>query len=425
IPAPIVLEPIATATLAEVIATTTPKENDQDGDGILDEADQCPDNVGVPSFNGCSFGIQTSNKLHTIDMAKTGACPKNNPLDLLKNINTCETNLSNVVLKAFDTEDLAFAETYGTNPERGSFSDIFKNTVGYVNKCTSDNAGDCTIGVDHPGKFLIVGAYYDNINNLIVYHGRFVSLDENTNTAQTKILRFIKVIDENKNIYYRAGKRIIIKGSQLNIDTPEYTPKSSESELYPFIFSSDEEWSINLCLDLPPGYGLQNVIDQSGKGLNPANCPTLTAKSNANGLILFKVNNKNKNLDDISFAIKTSHKNKITGEMVYNEVNGSLKNIDIEKNSVVEKYWIREIMRQEIESQQAEQRLIWLEFLTIITMIIAIFSLLMALAAWHSEKKERDNICKLFLACFYLLHLPRAKRKIIKIKVRKIFQKRK
>jgi len=50
-------------------------------------------------------------------------------------------------------------------------------------------------------------------------------------------------------------------GSELNVIEPAYVVWDGESELYPFVFESDSEWTVDVCIDPPAGYQVADGQD--------------------------------------------------------------------------------------------------------------------------------------------------------------------
>ena len=75
-----------------------------------------------------------------------------------------------------------------------------------------------------------------------------------TYNERKEVVRMTKTIKKDGSVKYEGAHRTIITGSELTIDTPDYVVWESTHELYPFIFTSDSDWTVNVCAYMPSGY---------------------------------------------------------------------------------------------------------------------------------------------------------------------------
>lgn len=306
---------------------------DQDGDGVLDPNDDCPTVPGLINQNGCPFADKTMARLRIVDHQKSGICgfhSNGKPRE------TCEGPLSGMPVKIFDRENPAFITAYGKRPKRHLLDDIFEANIGLVGACTTNTLGECIAGEDHGGKFLVIGKFDESATTgKIVYTGKFKNFKDGDNgdedddeeddddndgpttpkTLLTKKLRIVKIIRKDGSVKYEAGFKTIVTGSRLEIIHPEYTVWQGKEELYPFIFSSEQSWSINICLSVPIGYQLVGVLDINEQILSTTEC-LQTGVSNETKIFVYRLLEVASPEPNLSFHFTASHNDEVTTKEV-------------------------------------------------------------------------------------------------------------
>ena len=303
---------IAGATTT-VIATLTPV--DSDGDGVPDNIDKCPTIYGTVA-EGCPYADITTVKMHIVDQQKSGICGydrRGRPKE------TCEVPYEGMLIKIYDRYDPAFVAAYTSHPWKTKYDDIYNSNIGLMGSCTTDANGKCTAGEPKPGKYMILGLLYDEVNEISVYAAKKKNFMDCTRTCEdddddkydswhsssydvscggtcvigctnktivSKTLRFVKLIKKNGDVKYEAGNRLILHGSELNITAADYVVWSGTEELYPFIFSSDTNWTVDVCINVPAGYTIAGVMDIDGNILSTTECMQ-TIIENEERVILF------------------------------------------------------------------------------------------------------------------------------------------
>ena len=63
-----------------------------------------------------------------------------------------------------------------------------------------------------------------------------------------------------------------ITGSLLSILYPEESVWDAERQLYPFIFTSDSDWTVDVCAEVPVGYGIVGAYDENGDLMTDSAC---------------------------------------------------------------------------------------------------------------------------------------------------------
>jgi hypothetical protein len=299
---------------------------DSDGDGVPDHADDCPDLAGLIDNNGCPHADETYVTMRTIDLQRSGLCGYG-PDGQVKV--TCELPLENVMVKVFDREDPEFVLAYNQWPSRHLLDDIYEADIGLLGVCTTNDSGQCTVGEDHPGKFLVIAKYEDTDSGNTVYTGKFKNFgwdrsacscdadiddgDEGAATPPSKIrkhLRILKQIRKSGDVKFVAGLRTIVTGSELDVYHPEYTIWEGQQELYPFVYTSDQDWEVDVCMHVPEGYRLVGVLDDNEDVVSATNCVHAFVAGESK-VFLFEVEDLQSPEPDVSFSLTTKHNGKV------------------------------------------------------------------------------------------------------------------
>jgi len=294
---------------------------DDDNDGTLDVNDACVFIRGLADRQGCPVGDRNIVQLHIIDQAKIGVCPGG--------AGSCKKPLEGVEVRVFDRNNAAFQLKYGTkNPSGTVYDQVFENNVGIVGKCTTAANGICIAGEEKIGDYLVILKYVDDAS--IVYTGKPKGLSDFTADGMaTKDFQIIKTIKRDGSIDYKGGSKVVVTGSYLEIIYPEAAIWEGTSSIYPFIFTSDSEWDVDICASLPEGYKIvgdqcqQVFVSGESKyvlfeGLEVGSPePHMKAK--------LKIKHKGKPLRNIDLEIpgkrKAKGKNKLTGAVVAKKPN--------------------------------------------------------------------------------------------------------
>ncbi len=216
---------------------------DTDGDGITDELDQCKDAQGQAAYNGCPSAIKVSAVRHTIE-------------GTTKNPSSVKYPLPGLIVKLFDKSDGSCAASYGISWQ--NYPSIDEN-CGSVALCITNANGECIVGA-LPGDYMVIGRHISIDGN-----GQTITIDDKhlgvsasdlaAGQLMQKHLQLLEVPDLNsggsKKLPASTKK---ITGSYLEILQPDYIIWSGTEELYPFIFTSDADWTVDVCLYVPEGY---------------------------------------------------------------------------------------------------------------------------------------------------------------------------
>ena len=246
---------------------------DPDGDGVLGGADACATTPGLPDRQGCPFGDEIHVDLHIVDQQKSGACAGG--------AGSCKLPLEGVEVRIFDRNDGDFFSAYGKNPSGAEYPMIFDNAdaggpgPSAIAECTTDVAGTCIAGEEAPGDYLVIVKYYDAPSGKTVYSGKpkGPSDFDETGLAQ-KDFQIIQVIRKNGGVQFNGGSKTVVEGSFLEIVYPDFAvwEDVAAGYVYPFIFTSDSDWSVDVCTRVPHGYEITGVYDANGDFVPEASC---------------------------------------------------------------------------------------------------------------------------------------------------------
>jgi hypothetical protein len=298
-------------------------------DGLLHSdvagmANQCS-NIGDAGGTGCPYADKTIIDLQIVDQQKSGICGYDKSG---KPKSDCKMALSGVEVKVFDRQNADFIAAYGSRPDKLISNVIFESDVGKIGSCTTDINGTCFAGEDYPGKFIVVAKYIDGSNS--VYTAKIKNFknkvikafaeeedDDDVDAAVakdviiTKKLHFMKTIKKDGTVKYDAGAMTIVSGSQLNVLYPEYTVWDSNIELYPFVMSSDDSWTTDVCMQVPSGYKISGVMDAEGTVLGTSSC-LQSFVAGQTKVILFQLTDIGSPEPNVTFSLGATHNGKKT-----------------------------------------------------------------------------------------------------------------
>ncbi len=255
---------------------------DADGDGLSDAADGCPTTPGAIDHQGCPVADKNTVQLHVLDLAKRGDCG---------GAGSCKKPLSDAAVKVFDRNKLANLQItmlngsttiLTKNPDGQLYDDIYESSkavTAQVGKCTTDASGVCVAGEQVVGDYLVLVKSVDGETGTIVYSGLPKSPGDFVDTNgdglgdfATNEFQVIKVIRKDGVVEFKGGSKTVVKGSILEIVYPESTFWEGTKQFYPFIFTSDSSWTVDVCLTVQSGYKIVGVYDENGNLLSTSEC---------------------------------------------------------------------------------------------------------------------------------------------------------
>jgi hypothetical protein len=258
---------------------------DDDGDGFPNDRDACPLVAGP--HQGCPFGDRNTVELHIIDQAKSGACPDG--------AGSCRQPLSGAKVRVFDRNRLngltiatldngactGPGVTLTKNPDGTLYDDIFEcaPASAFVSSCITDSLGVCIAGESGTGDYLVVVKFQSvdvkGYTGLPKGPGDFIDSDgDGRLDLASKEFQFIKVNRKDGSVQFQGGRKTVITGSMLEVFYPvEAVWEEGQTRyLYPFIFASDSDWQVDVCAEVPAGYDIVGVYDDSGSLVSSTDC---------------------------------------------------------------------------------------------------------------------------------------------------------
>ena len=84
----------------------------------------------------------------------------------------------------------------------------------------------------------------------------------------------IKVIKKDGTIQFSGGSKTVVMGSLVEIIYPDYAiwEAGVSSYVYPFIMTSDSNWTVDVCAEVPVGYRIVGTYDENGDFVSSAKC---------------------------------------------------------------------------------------------------------------------------------------------------------
>jgi hypothetical protein len=284
---------------------------DTDGDGTADCKDNCPFTPGGTNRQGCPIADDNLVELHTVDQAKSGACPAG--------AGSCKSPIQGAEVKVFDRNNPAFQAAYGTkNPSGTIYGQVFENDTGRVGTCTTGNDGRCTVGEETTGDYLVI--VKASVDGKTVYTGKPKSGSDFVDTngdglgdLATKDFQVMKVIKKGGTVQISGGSKTVVAGSYLEIVYPDFAvwENVASGYVYPFIFTSDSAWSVDVCAQVPAGYKIVGVYDENGNPLSNTQC-VQTFVAGETKVVAFEVVEVGSPEPRLDAHLKLKHKGKVS-----------------------------------------------------------------------------------------------------------------
>jgi hypothetical protein len=279
---------------------------DSDGDGVLDVDDACPVTPGLPDRQGCPVGDANTVTLHVVDQAKSGACPGG--------AGSCKSPVAGAEVRVFDRNDGAFQAAYGgKNPNGSLYGTIFEAGTAQIAGCTTDASGQCTAGEETTGDYLAIVKYVDSGTGKTVYTGKPKSPEDFVDGVATKEFQILKVIRKDGSVQYSGGSKTVVSGSYLEIVYPEFAvwEDVAAGYVYPFIFTSDSDWGVDVCAYVAKGYAIVGVYDENGTLISDSRC-TQTFVTGETKVVAYEVVDVGSPEPKLDARLKVKHQGKAT-----------------------------------------------------------------------------------------------------------------
>ena len=255
---------------------------------ILDY-DACPALPGPVERQGCPVAGENQVELHVVDQAKSGACPDG--------AGSCKFPVAAAEVRVFDRNRLnglsittldSTMVTLTKNPDGSLYDDIYESAEANTNAlaaslgCVTDANGFCVAGEATPGDYLvIVKVVVDAGSGKTVYTGKPTSPadfadtdDDGVGDLASKEFQIVEVIKRDGTVQFSGGSKTVVTGSYLEIVYLDYAPweDAAAGYVYPFIFTSDSAWEVDVCAQMPAGYRITGAYDENGTLVSSATC---------------------------------------------------------------------------------------------------------------------------------------------------------
>jgi CSLREA domain-containing protein len=239
--------------------------------------DPCPGSPPVGSGaggTGCTNAVKVTMTLHTLTIGGGSS----------------QAPLMAVDARVFNRNDANFLAVAGSkNPSPTNYPVIFETNRGVVGTCTTPANGICFAGVTTSGDLLLLVRYVDTTLNKTVYVGRSLATNDFVNTIAAQEIQIMKVFNkQGQFVEYRGGNKLVVTGSILEMIVPDSAVWDGTRTLYPFIFNSDSDWTVDVCANVPSGYRIVGVYDPSGTLIPNAECHQVLVATQAK-IIAFEV----------------------------------------------------------------------------------------------------------------------------------------
>ena len=227
---------------------------DSDGDGLFDPSeltpeskrDHCPLTAGSVDRAGCPVADEMLVELHEINQAKLSS--------VCNGKGSCKSPLSDVEVKVFNRNDSVFQALFSKNPKGTEYMNVFEADAGLLGSCVTAGTGRCVVGEEFTGDYLVVVKFVDLQSGKTVYSGKPKSSSDFVNGVAFKDFQVMKTYLKSGGIDFKGGSKTVVNGSYLEVLQPEYVVWFDSIQVYPFIFTSDSDWSVDVCLYVPQGY---------------------------------------------------------------------------------------------------------------------------------------------------------------------------
>ena len=122
----------------------------------------------------------------------------------------------------------------------------------------------------------------------------------------------IPVLKKDGSVQFSGGSKTVITGSYLEILQPDCAvwDEGVSSYIYPFIFTADSTWEVDVCTQVPQGYTIVGVYDSNGTLLSQTNCAQ-TLVADESKVIAFDVVDLESPPPHVKTRFKIKHKGKL------------------------------------------------------------------------------------------------------------------
>ena len=284
------------------------------GEVTITIGDPCPGAPAVGSGaggTGCAFAVKATVTLVTVNIAPLpqGSITTSTP--------------AGAQIRVFDKANAAFLLVAGSsNPPGAKMGIIFEANAGLAGTCVTaatPTAGTCVAGVNQTGTYLTIMKFFDPATGKSVYVGtsQTASSFNSTTKIATEAYLFSKILVNGTFVSYVSLSKFTVTGSILEVMAPESAVWDGTKNIYPFIFTSDSDWTVDVCAAVPGGYKVLGVYNEQG-ALVPSTQCTQTIVTGAAKVVAFAVEDIGSPEPSLtaSFTMKNHKSGKITRKQV-------------------------------------------------------------------------------------------------------------
>ncbi|MBI2604295.1 MAG: hypothetical protein HYW56_02010, partial [Candidatus Harrisonbacteria bacterium] len=270
--------------------------------------EQCSGVGGNIAGTGCPVADKNTVTLHTVNL---GGGPSTKAL------------LAAVTVRVFDRNSSDFQAVAGSkNPDGSLYGIIYEADAGRVGQCVTGSDGICFAGEAAIGEYLVIVKYVDSATGKTVYVGRPKSPSDFVDTNNdglpdlaTKDFQIMKIFKKGVFQEYRGGSKLVVTGSMLEMLVPESAVWEGTQSLYPFVFTSDSDWTVDVCAEVPAGYALVGAYDENGDLVSETQCAQ-TVVANQTKVLAFEVKEVGSPEPAFVATLKLAHKGKVVERRV-------------------------------------------------------------------------------------------------------------
>jgi hypothetical protein len=179
----------------------------------------------------------------------------------------------------------------------------------FSNAECNENANRCS----NTGLSCSMDADCTVVKPAVVYIGRPKSPSDfvgANGTLATKEFQVIKVMKNGVFQEFRGGSKFVVTGSVLEVITPDSAVWDGATSLYPFIFTSDSDWTVDVCVQVPSGYTVVGYYDADGNIVS-SDCSQIVVTGETK-VVVFKASDIGSPEPSMNVTLTTSHKGKKT-----------------------------------------------------------------------------------------------------------------
>jgi hypothetical protein len=272
------------------------------GETTFSIGDPCPggDPVGSGAGGtGCPNAVKVTMTLHTLTIGSGSS----------------QAPLGDVQARVFDRTSAAFlAVAGGQNPSSSLYPVIFETNRGVIGSCITPVTGICYAGVPTTGNLLLLVRYFDSVLQKTVYVGRNIAPNDFVSQVASHAIQIMKVFNQQGQfVEYRGGNKLVVTGSLLEMIVPDSAVWDGSRTLYPFIFTSDSDWTVDVCANVPTGYRIVGVYDPGGTLIPNAECHQVLVANQAKS-VAFEVEDVGSPEPTLKLdlTVKNNKSNKVT-----------------------------------------------------------------------------------------------------------------